>query len=236
MSNDLSRAQWVFTALGAILLALIAGLVLLVQAGQSMSMGPDLDAVPGQFEAAGQSNALGRLNAPASPAPPLTAQVAYETALPIARAWSQDAQLWTLEASWPTGSDLRQPPAAWTLTFYAPELHAASAVMVTAASAVPLGERAIAAAPNLADLDGWRLDSPAAFEQLHANGGEAFLTVHPNRTLILTLHAGAPLRWRATIINEGPLGNRAGRQIFTLLFSAEDGHLITTPVEEGAGD
>ncbi len=221
MSRRLSCAQWILTAACAVILAFVSGLIFLVHSGQSM--GPEAPVESGQFEAA-----------PAAP-PPLTAQHAYEQALPVARSWSADARLWLAEAGWPAGSNPQEPPAAWMLTFYSRAQQAAIRLHVAVDAVTRLDTQAVSSPPDLADVSNWRVDSPEAFDLVFANGGEAFFAIFPQRSLLMSLHAGPSLRWQATIINEGPLGNSAGRQVVILQLSAEDGRLITTPLEGDSG-
>lgn len=220
MSIYLNRAQWILTALLAILLALVVGFVFLVRAGQTMNSDSteQIAASAGEFESA----APVRL--------PLTAQNAYKEALPVAHSWSKDALLWKAQASWPTGSNPQEPPVAWALTFYSAMKQASGTIYVTNEYARLHRTRNVSVAPQLTDIEDWLLDSNDAYELLYASGGEAFMTVFPHRTLVMTLHTDQPLRWQATMINEGPLGNRAARQILALQFSAHDGRLIMTPL------
>ena len=218
MNYRMNRVQMVLSGLLALLLALVVGFLFLVHAGQSM--GPNQEAPTGQFDAA-----------PSPPPPPLTAREGYRAALPTARAWSEDAQLWRAQTTWSAGTELQAPPPAWNFTFYSSSRQATALIITTVESTTLVRTRPVASAPALVAVESWLVDSPAAFDLLHESGGEAFLTIHPRRTMMLTLHAAESLRWQAILIDEGPIGNAAGRQIFTLVFSAQDGRLITTSLE-----
>lgn len=212
MNTRMNRLEWVLSGMAALLLALIVGLVFMVHAGQSM--GREQESASGEFDA--------------SPAPPpLTARVAFEAAWPTAQAWADDVELWRAQATWPVNRDLQAPPTSWTFTFYSSSRNAATMVNATMDGARLLRTRPVSDAPDLAAVESWQIDSSEAFSLLYESGGEAFLTVHPKHTMMLTLHLEDQARWQANIINEGAIGNAAGRQVLTLLFSADDGRLIT---------
>lgn len=219
----MNRARWILSGLIALLLALTAGFVLIVHAGQSMGNG--------QEERAGEF-----VSVPSPTPPPLTAQEGYRAALRVAKSWAEDAQLWRAQATWSSGSDLQAPPASWNYTFYSPDRAASALIVVTPETVELLRTRGVQNAPNLAEIDSWEIDSPEAFELLHQSGGEAFLFVHPQHTLILTLEADEPLRWQANLVAEGAIGNAAGRQMFSLDFSAGDGQLIAAPLQDDANE
>lgn len=214
----MNRARWILSGLIALLLALTAGLVLIVHAGQSM--GHDQEERAGEF-----------VSVPSPTPPPLTAREGYLTALPIAQDWADDAQLWQAQSTWSPGSDLQAPPPSWNYTFYSAHRGDMALVYVAPGNAKLLRTRPVSSSLDLTTLENWEIDSPEAFEILNESGGEAFLFIHPQRTLMLTLQADESLQWEATLIDEGPMGNAAGRQSFSLVFSAEDGRLITTPVQ-----
>lgn len=212
MNIRMNRLEWVLSGMAALLLALVVGLVFMVHAGQSM--GQDQEAASGEFDAS---------LAP----PPLTARAGFEAAWPTAQAWADDAQLWRAQATWPMNRDLQAPPAAWTFTFYSPSRGTTAMINTTVGGARLLRTRPTSNAPNLAEVDEWQIDSSEAFALLYESGGEAFLTVHPKHTMMLTLQLEEPARWQVNLINEGAIGNAAGRQMLTLLFRADDGRLIT---------
>lgn len=212
----MSRIQWILSALVALLLLLLAAFLLLTNANDSM--------------ADGKTPEVGKFVTAPTQLPPLTARGGYERALPLAKAWAEDAQLWRAEAAWSPGSDLQAPATAWTYTFYSSSREAQALIVTTGDSENLLRTRRVANAPDLIDVEPWQFDSPSLFEVIYANGGEAFLTVNPQHSMLLILRATAPLRWEVTLTNEGPIGNAAGRQMFSLTINATDGRLITAPV------
>lgn len=223
MRYSMTRFQWLLTALIAILLTLVLGMALLLNSAQTLASAPQ--ETTGEFDAATPR-----------PLPPRTAQEAYQIGLPEAQEWAADARLWRAQATWSPGSDLQAPPAAWFYTFYSESQEAAAHISVSPDGAQLIRTRPVSDAPPLQDVQQWKIDSSRAFELVHKSGGEAFTTIHPQHSMHLTLFADAPLRWRAQLINEGPLGNRPQRQLFELVFSAADGRLLLEPLDGANND
>lgn len=218
MTYRMSRTQWILTGLVGLLLVLMVGFLFLAQARQSVANGQE--AVSGEFGAA-----------TVTPPPPLTAREGYKAALPTAQSWAEDAQLIRAQATWPPGSDLQAPAPSWTYTFYSANRGATTLVRANEQSTQLMRARPVSEVPDFVAVEEWAIDSPDAYKLLYASGGEAFLTIHPQRTMMLTLHANEPLRWKVDLIDEGAIGNAAGRQMLRLAFSAKDGRLIASPFQ-----
>lgn len=215
MTYRMTRTQWILTGLVGLLLILMVGFLFLAQAGQSVANGQEV--ASGEFGAA-----------TATPPPPLTAREGYEAALPAAQSWAEDAQLLRAQATWPQGSDLQGPAPSWNYTFYSVSREATALFKTNGHNIQLLRTRPALNTPDLVGIDAWQIDSPDVFERLYESGGEAFLTVHPQRSLMLTFYTNEPLRWQVDLIDEGAIGNAAGRQMLRLAFSATNGQLIAS--------
>ena len=161
----------------------------------------------------------------------MTAESAYEEGVQLAQAWAEDARLWRAQATWPAGADFGAAASGWVYTFYSPSRQEMAYVSAAPGTVALARTQPATAHPALVATEKWQIDSQTAVDLLLRSGGRAFLSIHEEASMILTLVADGQLRWRATLIDESENDNGEGRQTFRVEFDAANGRLITAPLQ-----
>jgi hypothetical protein len=200
-----SRTEWILGGvLGALILAIVVGLLLFWFQGQPASEG--------------EAEELNNLTE-------LTAQSAFGLAGSAAQSWAADAALVSARATWGPGVAFETREASWTFTFYSPAAGRVALVSVTGGRANLLNSRETTRTFPAADLDRWEVDSPAALETVLSRGGQAFIDEQGGASVVLSLDAQA-LVWQGTIVNT------ESRRTFILQLDAQRGEVIEVQQSE----
>ena len=221
---DSKRLEWLLLGLIALLLVLVMALALVVLAGRSERRA-GAPAVEGRGRVAGQQAPVRGIDTEL-----LTAKSAYAAGLELAQEWAADAQLWQAQATWPGGADLISTAPGWVYTFYSPSQHETALVNAAPGKVSLARTQPATSRPALVAAEKWEIDSEDAIDVLMRSGGRAFLSVHEEASMMLTLRADDRLRWQATLIDESGSSDGGGRQAFRIEFDAVTGQLIMRPV------
>lgn len=126
-------------------------------------------------------------------APGFTAKEAYPLALTEARAWQEDCQLVSLNASW-RGADLEaileDEEVTWSFAFLSPSTRSLGIFAVTPQAAQRVDSRD--ASPNTRTIqpDSWQVDSPQVLTSFLNQGGRQLLAQDPTASVSLRLGPG----------------------------------------------
>lgn len=217
---NLNRLERILVGLGALLLVLVMALALILWAGR---MQPPVSAP--QDQVAREQNHVLSISRDA-----VTAQSAYDAGLRLAEEWAPDAGLWRAQATWPADADFEAAAPGWVYTFYSPSRRETALVNAAPGTVALVRTQPATAQPSLASLEEWQIDSATAVDLLLRSGGRAFLSIHEEASMILTLQADGRLRWQASLIDESANGEGEGRAVYQMEFDASNGQLITAPL------
>lgn len=156
----------------------------------------------------------------------VTAKSMYPATESILLQWADDAQLYTITATWPkTELNLVGESAAWTYRYYSPGQKRLFFVTVNPDGTVTgtsHGER-VYTPPQPVPVEAWQIDSSTAINVWLNYGGAAMLAAMPGTQVVIQLQAGAP---------DGPLTwtiagfDRLTRQYHTVFVNAQTGEVI----------
>ena len=217
---NLNRLERILVALGALLLVLVMAVALMLWANRVQSPA----SAPADQVAREQNHVL------STSRDPVTAQSAYDDGLRLAEKWAPDARLWRAQATWPAGADFEAAASGWVYTFYSPSRRETALVNAAPGTVALVRTQPATAQPSLASLEEWQIDSVTAVDLLLRSGGRAFLSIHEEASMILTLRADGRLRWQASLIDESANDEGEGRELFQMEFDAGNGRLITAPL------
>jgi len=134
--------------------------------------------------------------------PGFTAQEALPSAQEAARAWQEDAQLVSANASWRglPADELLEEEASWAFAYFSPGARALRVLQVTPEGAEEA--ETMDANPNakVVDADSWHVDSGEVLSTFLQQGGRDFLQENPEATVNLRLGStedGGSLVWLA---------------------------------------
>jgi hypothetical protein len=147
----------------------------------------------------------------------VTALEAYNLALTAAQQWSSDAVMLTARAGWQPQVDFRDGRSSWNFVFYSTSERATAVITVADAKAQLLRTRPQSGQFQTGDISLWRVDSPAAIDQLLKLGADEFMARHANVNLILTLDNQGTPTWRSTFLDTDT------NQTYTLNLTADTG-------------
>jgi hypothetical protein len=125
--------------------------------------------------------------------PGFTAKEAYPTALTEARAWQQDCELISANASWrgvQPDELLEDEDVSWGFAFFSPSTRSVGIFGVTSQHAERVDSRD--ASPNTRTIEAalWEVDSPQVLTTFLNEGGRELLGQDPGATVSLRLGPG----------------------------------------------
>lgn len=193
----MSRLGRLLSALLAIVLIAVAGLMLMVTAAK----------VPEVAESGPRFAGV-------------TAREAFYVAEPAAREWAADGQLLSMRATWRLEADLSGGEASWSLIFYSATRSETALISVIENEAVLVNTRPTDQAHDPDDISHWLLNSPQAAENALKGGGQAFLDSQGSADLVMTLSLDRPANWNSTFIDKQSL------RTFSIRMDATNGDVL----------
>lgn len=157
-------------------------------------------------------------------APGFTAKEAYPLALSEARAWQEDCQLVSLNASW-RGADpeaiVEDEEVSWSFSFFSPTTRSLGIFAVTAHGARQLDS--MDAPPNTRTIEEghWQVDSHQVLTSFLNQGGRQLLAQDPAANVSLRL---------------GPGEEENSMVWLAIAISGDKRDTITVQVDPGSGD
>ena len=126
-------------------------------------------------------------------APGFTAKEAHPAALREARAWQEDCQLVSLNASW-RGADaellVEDEEVNWSVAYFSPRTRSLGIFAVTSRAAQLVDTRDVSPNTRTIEADSWQVDSPQVLASFLNQGGRDLLAQDPGATVSLRLGPG----------------------------------------------
>jgi hypothetical protein len=126
-------------------------------------------------------------------APGFTAKEAHPAALKEARAWQEDCQLVSLNASWrDTDAEalVEDEEVHWSFAYFSPGSRSLGVFAVTSQGAQLVDNRDASPSTRTIEADSWQVDSPQVLASFLNQGGRDLLAQDPASTVSVRLGPG----------------------------------------------
>lgn len=156
----------------------------------------------------------------------ITAKSMYPATAGTLSLWADDAQLYSVTATWPkTELNMVGEAAAWTYRYYSPEQKRLFFITVNpdgVATGTSHGER-VYNAPLSVPAEAWQVDSSTALNTWLNYGGAAMLAAMPGTQVVIQLQVSTPaepLTWTIAGFDQ------VTKQYHTVSVNAQNGKVI----------